>query len=547
MRLYPIVFVLLLSSYISNAQMPGGGSRPGGNGQQMTGSMYGKLIETHTSKPIGYASVQLTQNKYDSVSKKRKDVVIAGMLSEVNGDFRLEKIPVFGQFKLIVSIVGFKPYQKNVSFDLKRPDGNNGDMTAMLAMLDKDLGNIVIDIEEKVLANVTVTSEKPGLQLGIDRKIFNVDKNLVTVGGTAVDIMRNVPSLNVEIDGNVSLRNNSPQIFVDGRPTTLELDQIPADAIESVEIITNPSAKFDASGGSAGILNIILKKNRKVGYNGSVRANLDSRGRVGLGTDINVRQNKINAFASVNFNQRKSKSSGTTERLSMITNPNYSLHQTDKSDFNGSFTFGRAGIDYFITNRSTLSAGFNIAKGTFDSFNGNDLYVDTLKSPVVTSFTKRLSNSSREFNNLGGSINFKHNFPKPGRELTTDINYRGRTGPNSNLLTTQIFNPDLATIKTTLLQRQVGDGKSDNVTFQTDFVNPVSDKSKWEMGIRAEFNYNTSSNAYYNIDPSTGQNILPATSLVDYKSNDRVLAGYTTFSNRIKNFGYQLGLRVESS
>jgi outer membrane receptor protein involved in Fe transport len=108
-----------------------------------------------------------------------------------------------------------------------------------------------------LLSNVTVTSEKPGLQLGIDRKIFNVDKNLVSAGGTAVDIMRNVPSLNVDIDGNVTMRNNAPQLFVDGRPTNLTLEQIPADAIQSVELITNPSAKFDASGGTSGILNIV--------------------------------------------------------------------------------------------------------------------------------------------------------------------------------------------------------------------------------------------------------------------------------------------------
>ena len=106
----------------------------------------------------------------------------------------------------------------------------------------------------------------------IDRKVFNVEKNLTSVGGTAVDVMKNVPSLNVDIDGNVSLRNAAPQIFVDGRPTTLTLDQIPADEIASVEIITNPSAKFDASGGGAGILNIVMKKNKKAGYNGNINA-----------------------------------------------------------------------------------------------------------------------------------------------------------------------------------------------------------------------------------------------------------------------------------
>src|SRR5205085_8281762 len=123
-------------------------------------------------------------------------------------------------------------------------------------------------------------------------KVFNVDKNLVSTGGTAVDIMRNVPSISVDLDGNVTMRNNTPQIFVDGRPTTMTLDQIPADAIESVELITNPSAKFDASGGTAGIINIVLKKNRKAGYSGNIRAGVDSRGKINTGGDINVRQGK---------------------------------------------------------------------------------------------------------------------------------------------------------------------------------------------------------------------------------------------------------------
>ncbi|MBK5270080.1 MAG: outer membrane beta-barrel protein, partial [Bacteroidia bacterium] len=506
MRRLTILLISFIICYVSTAQPPGGWNRGGGNGgQQMTGTMYGKLIEANSSKPIGYASVQLLQNKVDSVSKKRKDVVIAGMLSEANGDFRLEKLPVFGQFKLIISIVGYKPYNQTVSFDLKRPDGNNTDIAALASAFDKDLGNIKIDVEEKTLENVTVTSEKAGLQLGIDRKVFNVDKNIVSAGGTAVDVMRNVPSLNVDIDGNVSLRNNTPQIFVDGRPTTMELDQIPSDAIESVEIITNPSAKFDASGGTAGILNIVLKKNKKVGYNGSVRTNLDSRGQIGLGGDINVRQDKINAFASINYNQRKSKSSGTTNRFSLIDNPNNILNQTDESDFGGSFNFIRGGIDYFMTNRSTLSATFNLAKGSFNPTTVSDLLTDTLSNPVATSLTKRLSTTSREFNNTGGSISFKHNFPKAGRELTADANYRGRTGPSDNLITTRYYNPDLTTIKSTQEQRQIGDGDSKNFTFQSDFVNPLTDKSKMEMGIRAEFNNNTSTNAFYIIEPISGK------------------------------------------
>ncbi|MEJ7587317.1 MAG: hypothetical protein WKI04_07115 [Ferruginibacter sp.] len=137
-----------------------------------------------------------------------------------------------------------------------------GDMSSMLSAVDKDLGNIKMQTDALQLEGVTVVADKALLTMNIDRKVFNVEKNLASVGGTAVDVMKNVPGLNVDIDGNVTTRNAAPQIFVDGRPTTMTMEQIPADAIATVEIITNPSAKFDASGGGAGILNIVLKKNR---------------------------------------------------------------------------------------------------------------------------------------------------------------------------------------------------------------------------------------------------------------------------------------------
>ncbi|HYM92754.1 MAG TPA: TonB-dependent receptor plug domain-containing protein, partial [Chitinophagaceae bacterium] len=360
-----LCFLVLTVSFV-NAQMPFGNGGNRNNAQQVTGNFYGKLVDSVYGKAVEFASVQLTQFKFDSASKKRKDVVIAGMLTKANGQFNLENIPLFGQYKLKITAIGFKPYTKTVSFSFKmgggnmnNNNGNGNDPTALLSALDKDLGNIKLEPDEKVLGNVTVTASKPGLQLAIDKKVFNVEKDITAAGGTAVDVMRNVPSLNVDIDGNVTLRNNSPQILVDGRPTTMTLDQIPADAIESVEIITNPSAKYDASGGTSGILNIVLKKNRKVGYNGNLRVNADSRGRVGGGGDINVRQGKVNFTASANFFPRKSISTGTTDRLTLIGTPNTELLQTDRSTSIGNFRFIRSGIDYFVDNRNTFSiAGY---------------------------------------------------------------------------------------------------------------------------------------------------------------------------------------------
>ena len=186
MRKILILLASFLVSYGSFSQQSG---RPANGGRQIpTGNLYGKLVEAKSDKPIEYASVQLVQNRMDTATKKRKEVIVTGMITKANGEFLLENVSVMGQYKLRVSVVGFKPYEQTVSFDLK--PGANSDPSAMIGALDKDLGNIKIDIAEKVLENVTVTATKPGLSLGIDRKVFNVDKNLVSAGGTAVDIMQ---------------------------------------------------------------------------------------------------------------------------------------------------------------------------------------------------------------------------------------------------------------------------------------------------------------------------------------------------------------------
>ena len=178
--------------------------------------------------------------------------MLKGITTKANGEFSLDELPVFGGLKLKISASGFKAVEQNVSFQMKKPGGNGTssapDPSQMMNAFDKDLGNIKLENDVKQLADVTVTTTKSLMRLDIDKKVFNVEKNLVSAGGTAVDVMKNVPSVNVDIDGNVTLRNSTPQVYVDGRPTTLSLDQIPADAIESVEVITNPSAKYDEIG-----------------------------------------------------------------------------------------------------------------------------------------------------------------------------------------------------------------------------------------------------------------------------------------------------------
>jgi hypothetical protein len=300
MRKILVAIVLVIISLNSVlAQYPGArtGGMPSG-AQTNIGHFYGKIVDSKTNKAIDAMTVQLTGNKFDTVTKKMKEAILSTQITKANGDFSFENLSLFGNYKLKVSGLGVKTLEQPISFGIKMPQaGAAPNMQQMLGMADKDLGNIKVTAEATDLGNVTVTSSsKPQFEMGIDRKIFNVDKNLVSTGQSATEIMKNIPSVNVDIDGNVTLRNAAPTIFMDGRPTTLTLDQIPSDIIDRVELITNPSAKFDASGGNGGIINIVLKKNKKVGYNGGIRTGIDARGKINFGTDLNIRQNKINAF-----------------------------------------------------------------------------------------------------------------------------------------------------------------------------------------------------------------------------------------------------------
>jgi outer membrane receptor protein involved in Fe transport len=363
----------------------------------------------------------------------------------------------------------------------------------------------------------------------------------------AVDVMKNVPSVNVDIDGNVTLRNNAPQIFVDGRPTNMTLEQIPADAIETVEVITNPSAKFDASGGTAGILNITLKKNKRVGYSGNVRASVDSRARVGGGGDFNLRQNKINFFASGMLHQRKSISEGFTDRINFGRSDTINrFFQDDMSIAKGQFGFGRGGFDYFLDNRNTITVNGNFQRGRMRPNMESDIdLVIRSQNFIESAIQRRTSNSDFNFRNNGGQLSFKHLFPKAGHEMTADVTVgRGRNS-SDNTMRMDFYNQSGSAINRTYTQAQKGSGSNDFMVIQTDYVNPLSDKTKIEMGARASRRTINSSNQFFT--RTTSGSLIPTAPVVLYNSTDNVYAAYATFTNRINKFGYQLGLRAESS
>ena len=551
MRMITKHFYLTIISFIFSAslmaQYPQAGGYPKGGARNMNlGHFYGKVIDGNSNKPLEAASVQLTQNKWDTVIRQRKEVVVAAMLTDKRGEFSIDKLPVFGTYQILISSVGHSVYSDTISFHLKM---NGKDMSQMLNAIDKDLGNIKMLPEAKELQGVVITANKSLMQMNIDRKVFNVSQSLTSVGGTAVDVMRNVPSVNVDIDGNVTLRNATPQIFIDGRPTTLTLDEIPADEIESIEIITNPSAKFDASGGGAGILNIVMKKNKKPGYNGNIRAGADTRLGNSLGGNLNIRQGKINFFVSGNYFHFRSKGTITNNRIDNVNGTQATLLQKGDQDRNGRMASGNLGFDYFVDNRNTFTLSGGIRHGKFGNTQSLNIVRDTTFDPVNSIYNTGTTNSNGNFNwdNYNGKLSFKHNFAKPNKNITADVNYDNSKNSNLQDVASQYYNADGSPNGPLFDQKTTGNGTSDNLTIQTDYTNPITDKIKLEAGLRGAIRNSNSNNQNFLLDASSGKyEGVPAMNS-NYKYKDQVYAGYVTFSQMIHNFTYQLGGRIESS
>lgn len=531
------LLVILFAATSSFAQMPGAM----GGGKSLTGRVYGKVVSAD-NKPLADVSVLLMETKMDTASKKMKTILLKAVTSQVNGDFNFEDVPVSSKLKLNISSTGYEAYAEAVSFFVTNENGKP--VAGAAPSFNKDLGNIKLKEDLKQLETVVVKSAAMEMKLSGDKKIFSVDKNIMSTGGTGVDVMRNVPSVNVDIDGNIKLRNSAPQLLVDGRPTTLTLDQIPADAIESVEVITNPSAKYDASGGGAGILNIVLKKNKKTGYNGNLRAGIDKNGALNGGADINIRQNKINFTASINANQNKSVSTGFSNRLNRQDVPQTSIFQDNYSESDGGFLFGKLGIDYLATNRTTYSISGIKMHGAFDPNETISIRTDSLYSPaIIKSFSQRTTTGTRDFDGQGLVLGFKHLFVSPGEELTVDVNYFGGKNSANQLFTTDYLNND-KTINNTGLQNVIGSGVFKNYTLQTDYVKPLTKKTKLETGLSARLRTrdNINDNYYF----SNGGFVLVPSAISDYSNQDNVYAAYATVSSSIRDFNYQLGLRAES-
>lgn len=539
-----IVILTLVTMIHASAQTPG---RPAN-----IGHLYGKVTDAQ-GKPLADASVYFLQQKYDSVSRKSREVLVKGAITAGNGEFSLAELPVMGRFRLKISIAGFRGHEQNVTFinmpQGGKPGGNAparpaggapGRMPDMSAF-DKDLGNIKLSPVEKQLQTVTVTAARPLMQMDFDKKTFNVDKNLVSAGGTAADVMRNVPSVQVDIDGNLKLRNSTPQLYIDGRPTTLSPDQVPAAEIASVEVITNPSAKYDASS-DAGIINFVLKKNRQKGYNGNIMAGADSRGGYNGGGNFNLREGKFNLSATLMTNQVRNRTTGTTSRY-LSGEPRVNIFQQNENKTKGGFIFGKLGVDYLASNRTTFSLSAIQMHGRFRP--GEIIHIQTdslLQTGTQRIYSNRHYSSDRTIDGTTLQLGMKHNFPKPGREWTADVTWSTRNVSGDGLIITEGNGHSSA-----FQQKNILGADNKLLIVQTDYVSPLSATTKLEAGLRAQLADVTNDNENFIRYP--GSEFEPVHSAsINYATTNHVYAGYITLSGAVKRlFNYKAGLRAESS
>lgn len=488
------------------------------------GKVIGILRDSSTKEVIEFASVALLRIRDSSA--------VAGSLTDGKGHFTIEEVPI-GKYILRISSIGYrkmdsKPFLLIPSEPLK------------------DFGTVYVPSSIKKLKELEISADKVDYVNSIDKKVYNADKDLTSVGGTASDLLKNVPSVNVDVDGKVSLRgNDNVTILIDGKPSglgggdkTALLQQLPANTIDQIEVITNPSARYDAEG-MAGIINIKTKKDKRSGMNGTITAGVGTNDKYNTGFTLNNRTKKTNLFAQYTFRDESRTQSGESHRFNNYTIPEsiYSSYTSGKQ-YNESHN-AKLGIDFFLNDYNTLttSGGYT---NRFENKPETVLYTfDTLLGTLSPNVIRE--NSSTEKSHGGeGNIEFRHLFPGTKREFSSSLNYSVNDRNEDEEYVSKVA--DAVTVK----HRSITDGKYTVGNFQSDYIHPINDKTKFEAGIKAAFRRND--NDIIGALTDSLKTYIPDPIYTDhFIYEDQIYAGYSQFSGRVSKFDYIVGLRVEQT
>lgn len=485
-----------------------------------SGKISATLIDEKTGSPVNFASASLLTGSAQAYLK--------GAQSDENGVVIFQDVPN-GTFTLRVTYVGYSDFVKT---NIVVSNSSN-----------LNLGKLVLKPSGELLSEVVIEGRAPAMQIGIDRKIFNVGESLVSAGGTATDLLANVPTLQVDQDGTVSLRGSNVKILIDGKESAMAgndvtalLQSLPANSIDKVEIITNPSSKYDAEG-QTGIVNIVLKKNIRTGLNGAVNTSAGSYDNYMAGLTLNYRDKKFNYFGSYNFNRRNMVGSGKVDNTFLDNNSR--IYNESESSRKGKGHNIKAGVDYNITDRTTVGLSGNMSIRNSDR--SEDLNYQYSNHPKLTGTSNRNSRQFEDDFAYDLNFDFRHQFKRSGEELTANASYGNDKEDGTNDFVQKFSDPNLGSGR-----KNVTSENGKVINLQADYVLPFSETSKFEAGYRTQIRKSFDTQFSDTLVVSNGDYLPDYNISNDFDFTSSVHALYVNYQNKLsKKIGYQLGLRGE--
>ena len=473
------------------------------------GVISGKVIDETSKEVLPYVNIVI----YDMAKK-----VITGGITDDNGEFKVKDIPR-GNSLVEIQFIGFKTFSKQINISSKEKDIN--------------LGTITLKEDAAKLDEVVVRAETSTVIQKVDRKVINVGKDLTAAGTTASELLNNVQSVSVDSQtGQISLRGNSNvRVLVDGRPTNIPaaqlLRQLPSNSIKSIELITNPSAKYNPDGMS-GIINIILNKNANTGFNGSLDTGVTAGHyvRYNASTNMNYKTGKVNFFVNYGYN------GGDNYNFGFVERPGINLQEFKFINENQSHLV-KFGADFYLNDKNTLS--FYTTQNWFDGLaSGRSRISDTNGNLLINAPNTQDNTSPTGTYN----VNYKVDFKKEGHNLELEATYSNTNAEN--------FLNNLDDIDPTNINNYFNDieSKRNNTQLNLDYTNPLNEKTKLELGLEYRGdNTNNLNDTDQQVFTQTGQDFVGNS---DFQFERNILSGYVNYAKTMDKFTMQLGARLEN-
>jgi len=487
----------------------------------------GIVLDQETKTPLEFANIAVYNNTDSSL--------VTGGITDENGQFEVSGFD-FGEYYIVANFVGFnKSHIKNVSIDADNPSS--------------DLGEIELNPSAVALGSVDVIADKAQVEFKLDKKVVNVSQVISAVGGTAVDVLENTPSVQVDIEGNVTVRGSSNfTVLIDGRPSVLSgseaLRQIPSSSIENIEIITNPSAKYEPDG-NAGIINLVMKKNSLNGLSGLVNASIGTRDKYRGDFTLNYRTEKFNYFIGADWRDETSYGGMTSNRETYSNDTTFfRFMDGSRNSVRSGYNF-KAGTEWFISDNTTFSLSGEIGKSEGTRFGDGEMYSYTVPaSDDIFSVTEETSARENDF--YSANLNFQHNFNTEGHKIEAMAFYSSETGDDveeeSEILANSQYEK-LGEYLDRVYSLETEEEKE--FRFKADYTYPFSETGRFEAGLMSRLENEVEGLAFENYDPVTDSWIVNEefSSTTDFRRD--IHAVYSTYSNALGELEFMLGLRGE--